>query len=32
MECPACHFKNPEDISYCGKCGKQLAELKGLSK
>ncbi|MEW5901552.1 MAG: protein kinase, partial [Acidobacteriota bacterium] len=21
MKCPKCHFDNPEDTSYCGKCG-----------
>ncbi len=24
MECPKCHFKYPEDTSYCSKCGTQL--------
>jgi serine/threonine protein kinase/Tfp pilus assembly protein PilF len=24
VECPKCNFENPEDISYCGKCGAQL--------
>ena len=24
MECPKCHFENPKDTSYCGKCGTQL--------
>jgi len=24
MKCPKCHFENPEDILYCGKCGTKL--------
>jgi len=30
MECPKCHFDNPEDISYCGKCGTKLPS-EGIS-
>ncbi|NIN92194.1 protein kinase, partial [bacterium] len=31
MECPKCHFENPEDTSYCGKCGTQLPSPKEIS-
>jgi len=31
MECPKCHFKNPEDTSYCGKCGTQLPSSEEIS-
>jgi hypothetical protein len=24
MKCPKCHFENPEDTLYCGKCGARL--------
>ena len=24
MECPKCHFENPEGFQFCGKCGKEL--------
>jgi serine/threonine protein kinase/Flp pilus assembly protein TadD len=24
MKCPKCHFDNPADTSYCGKCGTQI--------
>jgi len=24
MKCPKCHFDNPEDTYFCGKCGTQL--------
>ncbi len=24
VECPKCHFENPEDTSYCGKCGTKF--------
>ncbi|NIQ17400.1 MAG: hypothetical protein GTN43_01110, partial [Candidatus Aenigmarchaeota archaeon] len=24
MECPKCHFDNPEDSGFCSKCGTQL--------
>lgn len=24
MKCPKCHFDNPKDTSYCGKCGTKL--------
>ncbi|GAH86468.1 unnamed protein product, partial [marine sediment metagenome] len=25
MECPKCQFENPKDMSFCAKCGTQLA-------
>ena len=25
MECPKCQFENPKDMSFCVKCGSQLA-------
>ena len=28
MECPKCHFDNPEDISYCGECGTKLSSKR----
>ncbi|MCA1786741.1 MAG: hypothetical protein LC657_12265 [Desulfobacteraceae bacterium] len=24
MECPECHFQNPEGINFCGACGARL--------
>ena len=24
IECPKCHFDNPEDTAYCGKCGTRF--------
>ena len=24
IKCPKCHFENPEDTSYCGKCGTKF--------
>ena len=24
MKCPKCHFDNPDDTYFCGKCGTQL--------
>jgi serine/threonine-protein kinase len=24
VECPKCHFENPEDTAYCGKCGTKF--------
>ena len=26
MECPKCHFENPERMKYCGKCGAGLGK------
>jgi len=31
MECPKCHFKNPEDTSYCGKCGTHFPSSEEIS-
>ena len=28
MKCPQCHSDNPEDTSYCGKCGTKLVRLE----
>ena len=27
MKCPQCHFDNPQDTFYCGKCGTQLPDV-----
>ncbi len=27
MECPQCHFENPEGIRFCGDCGARLQEV-----
>ena len=24
MKCPSCQFENPEDSTFCGKCGSSL--------
>ncbi len=31
MTCPKCHFKNPDDTLYCGKCGTQLPSSEQIS-
>ncbi len=31
MECPKCHFENPEDSSFCGKCATPLPSLEEIS-
>ena len=28
IKCPKCHFENPDDILYCGKCGTRLTSLE----
>ena len=28
MQCPKCHFQNPEDTVYCGKCATPLLSAK----
>ncbi len=28
MKCPQCHFENPEDTNYCGKCATPLPSSK----
>src|SRR5512143_1704668 len=32
MICPICHFNNPIEFAFCGKCGAPLAELETVSK
>ncbi|MFN2285753.1 MAG: zinc-ribbon domain-containing protein, partial [Anaerolineae bacterium] len=27
VQCPACHFENPEGFTFCGKCGARLVVL-----
>jgi len=31
VECPKCHFDNPDDILYCGKCATPLPPGIGLA-
>ncbi len=31
MKCPKCHFENPDDIRFCGKCGMQLLSPEEVS-
>jgi serine/threonine-protein kinase len=31
MKCPKCHFKNPDDTLYCGKCGTPLPSSEQIS-
>ena len=31
LECPKCHFKNPDDSAYCGNCATRLMEPKDIS-
>jgi len=31
MKCPRCHFENPSDTIYCGKCGAQLSPSEEIS-
>ena len=30
MKCPECHFENPENTLYCGKCGTQFPSSKEI--
>jgi serine/threonine protein kinase/Tfp pilus assembly protein PilF len=30
MKCPKCHFENPSETFYCGKCGTQLIPSKEI--
>ncbi len=30
-KCPKCHFKNPDDIVYCGKCGARLPSSEQIT-
>ena len=27
VECPNCHFENPEEMQFCGKCGAKLEKV-----
>jgi len=31
IKCPNCHFENPEDTFYCGKCATPLPSSKDIS-
>ena len=31
MKCPKCHFDNPGDTFYCGKCGTKLPSAEEIS-
>jgi serine/threonine protein kinase/Tfp pilus assembly protein PilF len=31
MECPKCHFDNPKDTSYCGRCGTKFDSTSQIS-
>ena len=31
IECPKCHFDNPDDTVYCGKCATPLQSAEGVS-
>lgn len=31
VECPNCHFKNPDDTMYCGKCGTKYPRAEGIT-
>ena len=31
VECPKCHFDNPEDIDFCGKCGAKFEPSEDIS-
>ena len=31
MKCPKCHFDNPQDTSYCGKCGTKFDTAPQIS-
>jgi len=31
MKCPKCHFENPEDTRFCGRCGTQLPRPEEIS-
>jgi TolB-like protein len=31
IKCPKCHFENPDDTIYCGKCGTQLKSSEEIS-
>ncbi|MBN1224030.1 MAG: hypothetical protein JXB23_12355, partial [Candidatus Aminicenantes bacterium] len=29
--CPECHFDNPDDTLFCGKCGTRFSSQEGIS-
>lgn len=31
MKCPRCHFGNPDDTLYCGKCGTKFKSPEDIS-
>ena len=31
VECPKCHFDNPEDTAFCGKCGAKFEPSEDIS-
>jgi serine/threonine protein kinase len=31
MECPKCHFENPDNSSFCGKCAAPLPSVEEIS-
>jgi len=31
VECPKCHFENPEDTAYCGKCGTKFEPSEDIA-
>jgi hypothetical protein len=31
IECPKCHYENPDDTLYCGKCGTPLKHTEDIS-
>jgi len=31
VECPKCHFENPDDSSFCGKCAAPLPSKEEIS-
>ncbi len=31
INCPKCHFENPDDTIYCGKCATQVKSSEEIS-